>query len=104
MSLFMKTKRWLRRRYPLPFPCRVYLRRRAVMDGAAGWFITTPKGGRILIDQNLSDSSKAETLLEEWAHAVRHASPVKVDYEREPHDAMFWAILGEITKDWRAAP
>jgi hypothetical protein len=39
-----------------------------------------------------------ETLLEEYAHVVRHESPVPV---KEEHDSIFWAILGQITMHYR---
>ena len=39
-----------------------------------------------------------ETLLEEYCHVLRHDCPLPVDDE---HDAVFWAVLGEVTKRWR---
>jgi hypothetical protein len=39
-----------------------------------------------------------EVLLEEWAHILRHETPIPIDDE---HDAVFWAILSTITKKWR---
>jgi hypothetical protein len=43
----------------------------------------------------------AETLIEEHVHAMRQATPVKVDYEGEAHDAAFWALYGEVVTRWR---
>ena len=39
-----------------------------------------------------------DTLLEEWAHVLRHGTPVPIEDE---HDPVFWAILSVITKKWR---
>lgn len=40
----------------------------------------------------------ADTLLEEYCHVLRHDCPLPVTDE---HDSLFWAILGEVTKQWR---
>lgn len=40
-----------------------------------------------------------DTLLEEWSHLVRHECSVQI--VDDDHDAIFWAILGAITKKWR---
>lgn len=45
-----------------------------------------------------SETMMKETLLEEWAHVLRHECPLPVDDE---HDALFWTILGQVTKQWR---
>jgi hypothetical protein len=39
-----------------------------------------------------------ETLIEEWCHALRHEIPVPVQVE---HDAIFWALYGAVTMDFR---
>jgi len=44
------------------------------------------------------DASAAETLIEEWSHALRSECPVR---EIDDHDALFWAIYSTITKHWR---
>jgi hypothetical protein len=40
----------------------------------------------------------AETLIEEYCHLLRHDTPVPIE---DDHDAIFWAILGSVTKHWR---
>lgn len=42
----------------------------------------------------------AETLLEEWAHVLRHECPVPYEGD-DVHDAVFWSILARITKEYR---
>ena len=102
MPLYERTKRWLRRNYPCPFTVRI--RRKdasdAVMSGARGWFMADRDDAVIYIAGGC-DVGMAETLIEEWAHALRHALPMPVDYEVEPHDPLFWATYGLITNDWR---
>ena len=39
-----------------------------------------------------------ETMLEEWCHVLRWDTPVKCE---DDHDAIFWAILGTVTKHCR---
>lgn len=56
-------------------------------------------GGRALIRIAVStESLMAETLIEEYCHLLRNDTPVPVD---DDHDAIFWAILGHVTKHWR---
>jgi hypothetical protein len=40
-----------------------------------------------------------DTLIEEYAHHLRNETPLPWDHDA--HDAIFWAILGHITKHWR---
>lgn len=101
MAVFARTKRWLRGTYPLPFRCRVQVVKAAVIPGCLGEFRWLGDRGLIRIRAESSESLKAETLLEEHAHAIRHAVPMQVDYEGEPHDAVFWAIYGELVNKWR---
>lgn len=103
MGLYARTKRWLRTNYPVPFPLVVYKRDASSkeMAGVAGWFIATEDGGGVIYISETIDAHMAETLLEEWAHALRHAMPIEVDYEGEPHDSLFWVTFGEITNEWR---
>lgn len=56
--------------------------------------------GRALIRLSSRDSEivQRDSLLEEWAHVLRHESPVKY---RDPHDQIFWGILADITKQYR---
>lgn len=46
-----------------------------------------------------SEQVMEDTLLEEWSHLVRHECSVPI--VEDDHDAIFWAILGAITKKWR---
>jgi hypothetical protein len=45
-----------------------------------------------------TDALMCETLLEEWAHVLRSACPLPL---LDDHDALFWAILAAITKEYR---
>ena len=40
-----------------------------------------------------------DTVKHEWAHLLRHLIP-GYDPEKDPHDAIFWAIVGEIERWW----
>jgi hypothetical protein len=104
MKLFRRTKRWLKRAYPLPFPVRVHTlpQSHPRMDGACGWFVVEGEGRYRIYIAIAQDSCMAETLIEEWSHALRHAMPLDVDYDGEPHDAHFWGIYGAITNSWRS--
>lgn len=102
MNVYERTKRWLRKKYPLPWKCRVQLVPESAIPGCMGEFRWLGDRGLIRIQKGLSASSKAETLIEEHAHALRHALPVSVDYDGEPHDAMFWAIYGVLVNCWRS--
>lgn len=102
MSVYDATKSWLRKQYPLPWKCRVQLVPESVMPESMGEFRWLGDRGLIRIQKELSESSKAETLIEEHAHALRHAVPVAVEYYVEPHDAIFWAIYGVLVNSWRS--
>ena len=52
---------------------------------------------RIRIAQ-ASDEVMADTLIEEYAHAIRHEVCVPIHTE---HDSIFWAIYGAITIHYR---
>lgn len=55
--------------------------------------------GRALIRiTSAIESVMADTLLEEYCHVLRHDCPLPI---HDAHDAVFWAILGEVTKAWR---
>lgn len=45
-----------------------------------------------------ADQLMCETLIEEYCHLLRHDTPVPI---ADDHDAIFWAILGHVTKHWR---
>lgn len=102
--LYARTKRWLRRAFPLPFPVRVRVLppTHKKMEGACGWFLACEEGLSLIYIAEGPENCMAETLIEEWAHALRHAMPIVVDYEGEPHDSHFWTIYGSITNEWRA--
>lgn len=90
-----KMIRWLRRHFPTTTP--VIVRLVPSIPGAHG--ICLIGDGRALI--RLSHSSEQmmkETLIEEWAHVLRHETPVPSD---DDHDAIFWAIYGAVCKKWR---
>lgn len=87
--------RWLRRTYPTKTP--VIVRVVNNIPGALG--ICLIGDGRALIRIALgSEQLMNETLLEEWAHVLRHDTPVECV---DDHDAIFWAIYGAICKKWR---
>jgi hypothetical protein len=44
------------------------------------------------------ESVMLDTLLEEYAHAIRHETPVPVVNE---HDSIFWAIYGQLSMHYR---
>jgi hypothetical protein len=100
---YLRTKRWLKRNFPLPFPCRVLLRPVEVMKRhkAHGIFYWHGDRAVIWIRNSGREEQMSETLIEEWVHGMRQGTPVKVDYEGEPHDAAFWALYGEVTTRWR---
>lgn len=102
-DLYLRTKRWLRRRYPVPFACRVLLRPACVMDRhkAHGLFWWDGEKGSIWVADTGNKQVMSEVLIEEWVHAIRQATPVTVDYEREAHDPTFWALYGEVVNSWR---
>lgn len=55
--------------------------------------------GRALIRiSTAAETLMKETLIEEWAHVLRHDTPVRCD---DDHDAIFWAIYGAVCKHWR---
>lgn len=86
--------RWLRQHFPARTPVIV---RVGNVPGAHG--ICEIGGDRALIRLTAGhEQMMKETLLEEWAHVLRHDTPVPCD---DDHDAIFWAILGAVTKKWR---
>lgn len=101
--LFVRTKKWLRSMYPVPFRVRVCTLPgdHPKMFGCAGWFIPNDEGVSLIYVAVGIDEVMAETLIEEWSHALRHAMPLTVDYEGEAHDEHFWVTYGRITNAWR---
>lgn len=100
-DIYVRTKTWLKANYPLPFRCRVQLVADGKIPGCLGEFRWMGDRGLIRIRRSSGNSLKAETLIEEHAHALRHALPMYVDYDGEPHDAVFWSIYGELVNAWR---
>jgi hypothetical protein len=87
--------RWLRRHYPARTPIVVRVVKR--QPGLHGLCILGE--GRALIRITAaSESMMLDTLLEEYCHVLRHDCPLPA---KEDHDALFWAILGEVTTTWR---
>jgi hypothetical protein len=103
MGLFAQTKAWLRRTYPVPFPVRVYCLSKdsPKVRGCAGLFVTYGPEKSFIYIAEANEGHMAETLIEEWSHALRHAMPLDVDYEGEAHDEHFWVTYGRITNAWR---
>ena len=87
--------RWLRRHYPTRTP--VIVRMAATIKGCHGIALIGDGRGLIRVAKD-KESVMCEVLLEEWAHILRHDTPVPIDDE---HDAIFWSILAIITKKWR---
>jgi hypothetical protein len=75
----------------------VVVREAKVVEGCHGVCIVGDGRALIRIASD-SPSIMCDTLLEEWAHVLRHGTPVPIDDE---HDVVFWAILSLITKQWR---
>lgn len=101
LRLYHRTKRWLRKNYPLPFPVYVLLRPVKAMPKQYGVFYWDGERAVIHISNTSHDGHMAETLIEEWVHGMRQATPVRVDYDGEAHDAAFWALYGEVVTRWR---
>lgn len=101
MSLFAKTKSWLRRKYPLPYRISIRLVAPTSLPGAYGTFFWDGNRGSIHLRSTLSEEHASETLLEEYAHALRQSLAVPVDYDGEPHDAHFWLVYGALVSEWR---
>jgi len=86
---------WLRRHYPARTPIVVRVAKK--MPGLHG--VCLIGDGRALIRiTSAQDTLMADTLLEEYCHVLRHDCPLPI---KDDHDAVFWAILGEVTKAWR---
>lgn len=101
MSMLAKTKAWLKKRYPLPFRVTIRVVSDASLPGAYGVWQWDGRRGFIQLRRSLSDEHAAETLLEEYAHAIRHTLAVPVDYDDEAHDGHFWLVYGAIVTEWR---
>lgn len=93
-SLRRMTK-WLRRHFPTKTP--IIVRVAKSLPGMHG--VCLIGEGRALIRlASASEQMMKETLLEEYCHVLRFDTPVEC---KDDHDAIFWAILGEVTNRWR---
>jgi len=95
--MLRKTSGWLRRHFPTRTPVRVTIVPN--LPGMHGLCHVTAEKATIKISR-ASEHMMAETLLEEWAHVLRHECPVPYDGD-DDHDAVFWSILARITKEYR---
>lgn len=92
-----QVSRWLRRKYPVQRP--VVIRVVKPQDNLHG--ICLLSKDRVLIRLcRASESMMCETLLEEWAHVLRDECPIPYE-EGNEHDPLFWAILADITRQYR---
>lgn len=98
--------RWLRRRWPLASPVRVVRVGPAVLardhpGGAYGDCQRDTSSGRFTIRIVNVGSADAlvETLIEEWAHALRWHLPQYGD-GADWHDDIFGAIHNRVRKMW----
>lgn len=87
---------WLRRHYPTRTPVTVRIAKS--LPGMHG--VCEQSNGRCIIRiERATQTVMEDVLLEEWSHCLRWDCPIKS--EDDDHDAIFWAILGQITKKWR---
>lgn len=96
-----RLSRWLRRHYPTRHrvTIRVYdANRLSQLYGPVHGFVQIGEDCATIRLASGPPAMMAETLLEEYAHVVRHETPVPVTQE---HDSIFWAILGTITMQYR---
>lgn len=96
-----RLSRWLRRHYPTKR--RVTIRtygshKMAQRFGPYHGLAQIGEDFAIIRLTMAAPSMMEETLLEEYAHVIRHETPIPV---RKEHDAIFWAILGAITMHYR---
>jgi hypothetical protein len=96
-SPLLKTVRWLRRRFPARKPCRISVCRS--LPGMHGVCLIHEDRALIKIAKS-TEQMMDETLLEEWAHLLRDECPIPY-HEGQEHDALFWAILAAVTKEYR---
>lgn len=95
-SKLQKTMRWLRRNYPTTTPLVVRVSK--TLDRDCHGICLIGDGRALIRIAVASESVMLDTLLEEYCHVLRHDTPVPID---DDHDAIFWAILGHVTKHWR---
>jgi hypothetical protein len=92
-----KTVVWLRRHFPAKKPVMVLVCKS--LPGMHGVCLLHEERAIIKICRS-AEQMMAETLLEEWAHLLRDECPIP-HIEGDEHDALFWAILAAITKEYR---
>lgn len=88
-------KRWLKKRFPLKTEIRIVV----VKELPDCHGICLIGGGKALIKiRQAAPDFMCEVLLEEYAHVAREECPIP---SHEEHDALFWAVLATITREWR---
>lgn len=87
--------RWLRKHFPTRMPTVVRLHQK--QPGLHGLCIVR-KGRAVIRITADSETVMLDSLLEEWCHVLRFDCPLPCEGD---HDALFWAILGMVTRRWR---
>ena len=98
-QLLAKVTRWLKRRFPLTFPVRVYVRPAEAMDDHLGYLFYDEDKERavIAIAENADVEILIDSLIEEWAHARTYFLTDTEDHSDDPwHHAPFWSEYGRI--------
>jgi hypothetical protein len=90
-----KVSRWLRKKFPTRTPVQIRVVKK--QPNLHGIVFISEERALIRITQD-TDALMGETLLEEWAHVLRSECPLPL---HDDHDALFWAILAAITKEYR---
>jgi hypothetical protein len=92
--------RWLRRHYPLQRKLIIRVCKPNKLPGCHGIFeIDDEDPSKAIIRIVFApEPVMMDTLLEEYAHAIRHETPVPIAKE---HDAVFWGIFGQLTMHYR---
>tara|TARA_B000000557_G_C20456525_1_gene309482 strand:+ start:184 stop:507 length:324 start_codon:yes stop_codon:yes gene_type:complete len=90
--------RWLRRHYPVKRPVRVRIVPPSKAGDWDGLCTYDKKSVYIQLRAGLTDGEAAETLLEEWSHALRSECPLQIEDE---HDQLFWAIYSKLQMHYR---
>ena len=96
-----KLSRWLRRHFPVRRRVTIRVYDQSALNKRCGpvhGYVSISPDSALVRIANGPAAFMEETLLEEYAHVVRHETPVPVVAE---HDAIFWAILGTITIAYR---
>jgi len=88
--------RWLRRHYPIAIP--VIVREAHNLPDCHGICLIGEDRALIRLAGRDSEVIQRDSLIEEWCHLLRNEAPVKCT---DPHDQIFWGILGTVTKHYR---